>query len=206
MRIHETDQAWPRRAESSGGPRCAGLTLIEAAVYLALVGVIAAPLVSATIVSVRGISERDAVGRTEESNRVILFRLASDLRQVIASSVVVSADGKTITFQEPAGFNDTGVLPGATVSFEVRLAPGETGNGADDDGDTLIDEGLLVRREMTTGTEIVVAENLSYAASGFAAVDENAVSISVTSLGKYRRGDDIVQVQVSRELTLNPRN
>jgi hypothetical protein len=177
-----------------------GLTLVEVLVYLALTTIITVPLLVTTLASSRSSSEGLTLVRVLERNRSAFNRVTEEFRYSIAGTAVISGGGKTLQFTKQKGYDGTSPIPGSSISFEIRLDPKETLNGKDDDQDGLIDEGLLVRVDKSTGKEIVLTQTLNYAASSFAA-NGNRVSISLTSMGEANGKNTTGDLQLSATVT-----
>jgi len=132
----------------TAGPR-AGFTLIELVIATALMGLV---LGAVGLVQMRS-REASRVALAEEQAeslcRRTLDRVAEQLEGVGHSLLfpdpATDFGVSTITFQHPIGVSAAGVVSwDSQSSFALQLAPGETDNGLDDDGDGLIDERCLV--------------------------------------------------------------
>src|SRR4030095_9833949 len=77
---------------------CDGFTLLEVAIYVAVLTVIGAPLVSLVLTSSRSTSENDTFSRVEERNRTALFRLEKEIRKAISGTATVDNSGKRLIF------------------------------------------------------------------------------------------------------------
>lgn len=180
-----------------------GFSLLEVAMYSALLLTIGAPLVSIVLTSSRATVENDAIARVEERNRTALFRIEKEVRRARSGTFVVGNGGSSLTFAPVIGFDGTSVVSGTNVRFTFRLAAGESLNGVDDDGDGAADEGELVRTDIATNTDLVIAGTMDIANSSFA-LNGTGVDVTVaTTAGIDRRFGSF---DVSRTLSVFPRN
>lgn len=188
----------PRRCE-----RRSGLTLIEILIYTVILVILTIPLVSVVLVATRAMAESDVINRLTERNRVILFRVAQDVRESMVGTPAIGGGGSTLTITLAAGVDATGVVPGHTIRYELVPEKGEAVNGGDDDGDGLADEGDLLRRDLTDGTLVPIASEISLADSSFT-LNGTAVTVQISNFGRLRKAEDTFQV--TRSVTANPRN
>ncbi len=186
--------------------RESALTLIEALVYTALVGLIGTPLTVIVLTSSRAVAESRALGKAEDNNRSLAFRLSREVRTAISGSVQVTDGGKTLSFDLATGFGEEGPITDTTIRYELIPGSGETENGLDDNGNGLVDEARLLRRDLGSGEDAPVGENLSLADSHFSLVDGTSVALSLTSLGYFPQSEENPVIKVTREVTVNPRN
>jgi hypothetical protein len=129
--------------------------------------------------------------------------MTQEVRKAIGATVNVTNLGRTVGFTLPNGFDGVNVVPGPEIEYELQIAAGETINGVDDNQNGLADEGVLVRRNVTTGDETVTSADLSVGGSGFA-LNGTGVTVSVTTFGNL--WDEDAAFQVSRTVTVFPRN
>jgi len=188
-----------RQVERSSG----GFTLLEVAIYCAVLITVGAPLVSVVLTSSRATVENDTVARVEERNRVALFRIEKEIRRGLSGTFVIGNGGSSLTFTPTVGFDGTSIITGTNIQFTFRLDSGETLNGADDDSDGAIDEGELVRTDVATGTELIISGAIDVANSVFA-LNGSGVDVTVATTGSVDRRYGTFDV--SRSLTVYPRN
>jgi len=142
-----------------------GFTILEMVFAIGLLAVAATLSIFAMIGSYQ-ISSRTLV-RTElqEEVRALADRIVRDLR---FSSVSCDAwnfpDLEPVTsfsFSQCTGFDPTTAFRtwGDVITYQLSLAPGETENGIDDNGDGLVDESALY---YTRGSQpaVIIASNL----------------------------------------------
>lgn len=192
MRHHET--------ERRGGER--GVTLLEVALYTAVLLAIGAPLVSAVLVSTRSTREVDTVNAITERNRTIVLRIEKEVRRAIGSTVSVEDLGRSLALTPPAGFDGASIVPGVRIRFELRPAPGESVNGLDDNGDGLVDEGELIQRDVATGAESLLSRGIDLDASSFSQTS-SGFRITLTNFGGGNGGTPF---RISKTVTVYPRN
>lgn len=191
-----------RHQESEERASERGLTLLEVALYAAVLVAIGAPLVSAVLVSTRSTREVDTVNAITERNRTIVLRIEKEVRRAIGSTVSVEDLGKSLALTPPAGFDGASVVPGAPMRFELRPAPGESVNGVDDDGNGLVDEGELFQKDVATGAESLLARGIDLDASSFSRTS-SGFTITLTNFGG---GEGGTPFRISKTVTVYPRN
>ena len=197
MRLASTQGASGRRV--AGGPR-AGFTLLEVSLYMTLVLLIGAPLVSVVLMSTRSTEENDTFNRVTERNRTAIQRIEKELRSAIQSTVSVTDSGRTLTFNGPNGYDGAAVVVGQRVSYS--LVAREAVNGFDDNANGVIDEGDLVRTNLGTGEQVTITAAADVGASGFAAAG-TGWTVAMTTQGALRSQQ---RYEVSRRVTVYPRN
>lgn len=180
-----------------------GVSLLELIVYIAVLSLLGTPLVMVVLSVTRSSAEGAMFTGILERNRSILHRMASDYRNSIRGTTAVSSDGKSVQFTTHGGFDGTGPVPGPVISYEIRLSPKESLNDIDDDGNGLIDEGLLLRVDKASGQEVVLLAGLHAGKSHFL---ENAggVDIALTTVGRTHHSKHIASVE--RSVTVFPRS
>jgi hypothetical protein len=198
MRIQLTQAPRRRRAEGT-----AGFSLLEVAIYLLLLVMIGAPILAAVLTSSRATKENDAFCKVEERNRTVLTRLEREVRTCISGTPAVSNSGRTLTFTSAAGFSGTGPINGPVISFTFQTTSAESLNGADDDGNGLVDDGELVRNNLGTGESVTISGGIDLANTGFA-LSGSGVTISVGSFGSLDRRYGTYSALKS--VTVYPRN
>lgn len=172
-------------------------------VYVVISVGLGVPLVSAVLTSTRAVTEGNAFNRFAERNRVMLSRVAREIRAAIAARTTVGTGGSTLTITRAAGVNGTEVLQGPDVRFELVPTLGESVNGLDDNGDGLVDEGRLVRRDLASGDVAIVASEISLENSTFA-LNGRAVHVALTKFGRLGLAGD--PIMVCSSITVRPRN
>ncbi len=190
-------------ATAPEGQRRRGFTLVETTAWTILVAMIGGPLVILFLTSTWSMAEIDAFGRTQERSRVVCFRMERDIRTAIEGTIRVENGGKALSFTAPLGFTEIGVRPGGAVRYELTVAPGEAFNGVDDDGNGLVDDAQLTRRNLLTGEQVVLCSGLDLAGSEFSR-DGEAVVLKMTNRGYLKHSQSVVTT--SRTRTVNPRN
>ena len=170
----------PGASSSSSGAkfRESGFTLLELSIYVTILVILGSPFVTLVLTSTRATSENDAVNKVEAENRKSLFRVEKELKRAIATSVVVGDSGLSLSFTPPTGFDGTGAIAGQQIRFLFRVRSGETLNGIDDNQNGVADEGELVRRNMASGEEVIIATGFDLGSSGFSQ-SGNTITISV---------------------------
>ena len=188
----------PKRTE-----RQEGFSLLEIVFYVTILGILGFPIVTVLLQVSRSSAEGDLFSRIIERNRSMIHRIAGEYRNSLRGTTSIPPDGKSLQFTTNAGCDGTGPLAGPVVRYEIRLAPGEVANGADDNGNGLADEGALVRVDPTTGEEVVLLGGLDTALSSFGA-NGGGVVISLATYGKTRGAQNLTEVR--RSITVYPRS
>jgi type II secretory pathway pseudopilin PulG len=129
--------------------RNAGFTIVEIVIAVLIIvmmsGVVVRVSDSGSGAYRTGVTVADLDARTARA-------LERIVREISAASAATldppdPAGGDRIAFQLPVGEQGTAVVWSDPVRYAVELAPGEILNGADDNGDGLVDDGVLVRIE-----------------------------------------------------------
>ena len=97
----------------------------------------------------------------DQSAERILGRLAHEIRACEPATITptVLSNSSTIRFQRVTGFSGGSVQLGTPVTFGFSLAPGETANGQDENGNLLADDGFITVQE-GIATPIQLAANV----------------------------------------------
>ncbi|MBI3269571.1 MAG: hypothetical protein HYZ53_11160 [Planctomycetes bacterium] len=138
-----------RRPGAEVRQRTGGFTLLEAvlAVFL-LAGSIAASLQVLTCAQNTLESETVAAGLDAEGLRLV-EQMMHELRQAGRSTLVPAspADSRSLSFLMNAGFDGSRIVWSRPTTYACALEDGEVENGRDDNGNGLIDEGVVVRTD-----------------------------------------------------------
>ncbi len=163
-----------RRASASAGEK--GLTLVEATVALVLLVAVIGLAVSTLLTTTRVLgqaSDHAVVEATaQRAANIVIVEVRQSGRPGSGSGIAVDAGTPTpgggpnrIVFRKNLGFDETTetITWSPAVTFAFEYDDRESGNGLDDDGDGLVDEGRLVRLDTDPGgaaRRIVVADRL----------------------------------------------
>ena len=180
-----------------------GFTLLEVSIYATLLILLGTPLVSVILVSTRSTTENDTINRVNERNRAVLVRIETDVRECIRGSPVVADFGKSLTVTSVAGFDGTNPIPGPAIRYTFQPSPGESLNGADDNGNGLADDGQGIWSNVATGETIIIASGIDVLSSSFS-LNGSAVNINLTSFGSMPPRNDVFGV--TRSVMSSPRN
>lgn len=190
-------------ASAGASSRQGGFTLLELAIYMALVGILSVPLLAATVGVNRASAEGNQLTRTLERNRVAIHRMAEDFEASLEGTLWVSTGGQVLTFVLNGGFDGTGPTFGPTVTYWFASDPDDPFNGTDDDGDGYADEVLLVRWDSATAETNTVATTLDFPSSIFA-YSGNGLQVTLTTVGTSREADDVMRL--SNTMVFFPRS
>ncbi len=185
------------------GARQIGLTLLEVIVYVGLIAVIGGPLVSVVLVSSRGVAEHSTMHQVAERNLVSVYRLTQEVRTALNGSVAVTNVGKTLTFDLPDSFDGVAVVPGDTIRYDLQLSPEELANAVDDNGNGLVDEGRVLRTNVTQSEIVLLCENLDPNVSLFS-WDGTTVTMTIANVGSLSSINTVFGI--TRSLAMVPRN
>ena len=128
--------------------RRAGFTVIEVVIS---VGVLSVMMSLAGLAMMRSASAyQDTTQRTmlEIRTRRALDRILDEMATVAGSTMIpalqANFDSDTVTFQQVVDIAGTVPVLGTQCTVAFQYAPGEADNGLDDDGNGLVDDGMLV--------------------------------------------------------------
>jgi type II secretory pathway pseudopilin PulG len=190
-----------RQTRAPGAQR--GVSLVEVMIYVAVMAILGIPLSMVTVSVSRSAAEGDMLSKILERNRSALQRIVSEYRGSLKTTTSILNGGKTLQFTSNGGFNGAAVVAGPVLRYEIRLDPREVLNGLDDNGNGLVDESILVRVNPAINEEIVLANNLTTASSGFVAAG-NGATITLTTAGRTQGTTQVTQA--TRSITIYPRN
>ena len=129
----------------------AGFTFVEMMIGVVILTIIAGTI---AVVSKTGTGTFRSSVANESVNgklRRAIQRIAKELSGSATSTLVPTPfaplGSSSLTFQQATGYENGAAVWGPSVQFQFEYAPQELDNGVDDDGNGLIDEGILVRIE-----------------------------------------------------------
>jgi prepilin-type N-terminal cleavage/methylation domain-containing protein len=209
-----------------------GFTLLEVAVAASLLAVLMGALFGliGRTQDLEGYAITEADLRTRA--RAALERIVRELRDsgpsTFSTLPAAPLGASSLTFQRAIGYAGGAVVYGPQERIAWRLSPGEVDDGADDDGDGLVDEGQVVFiRNPGTAEEqaVVLCDGVAEYGEGETAnglddnlnglIDERGLSFDLDATGKVltvrltlaRRAPDrsVVRVTLSTSVLLqNP--
>lgn len=137
-----------------------GYTLIEVAVVLSMSLLIMQGVFNVMFHWERLFTEQVKHFTLDQSAERILQRLAEEIRSADPATLVptVVSNSSTVQFQRVTGFSGGAAQLGSAVTFGFALAPGETANGVDQNGNGLADDGYITMTE--GGSTIRLAGNV----------------------------------------------
>ncbi len=172
----------------SGAPSPSGFTLLEVMIYLMIIGILIMPIISLVLTSSRFVQELDSSGKIMERNRSVLHRVETELREAIRTSIVISNPERRIIFRQASGYDGNAIVPGDEIAFRFRITDDEIWNGKDDNGNGIIDDGILIRRNRTTGEQLILCSGIDMQNSGFV-LNGDAVTVTLSNTGFISRGN-----------------
>lgn len=117
-----------------------------------------------------------------ERNRVAADRLTDDFTNSISGTAVISNGGRTLRFTQHGGFNGSTSIAGDILRYELQADPDDPENGSDDNDNGIIDEGILVRVNETTGETVTLTASLDLGSCSFVA-NGTGVTVTITTIG-----------------------
>jgi len=129
----------------------AGFTFVEMMIALVILTIIAGTI---AVVSKTGTGTfRSSVANETVNSKLrrAIQRIAKDLSGSSTATLVPAPfaplGSSSLTFQQAVGYESGAAVWGPNVQFQFEYAPLELDNDIDDDGNGLVDEGILVRIE-----------------------------------------------------------
>jgi hypothetical protein len=180
-----------------------GVTLIELIVYLNLAALLGIPLIMITLTSSRSSSEGSTLMKIQERNRTAVDRIIEEYRLALKNTTTISNGGLTLRFTSDGGFNGTTTIPGPIIRYQIQMGTGETANATDDNGNGLVDEGIIVRVNETTGEQITISGDINTQNSFFAA-NGTGIQINLSTFGHVPTTS--VSSEVTRSVSVYPQN
>jgi len=163
---------WVSVPEKRGGGSEAGFTLLEVMIASIILGLVTGVAMFALIGGNQTLSEGMSRARVDTSVERMMAMITEDLREggLSTLSLAAGSSATTISFQKVTGFNGNGNQapsygPTITYAWSLAGAPAyavpEAQNGVDDNGNGLVDEGMLSRTEGSSGARVVATDLLS---------------------------------------------
>lgn len=147
-------------SDRAGSSRRAGLTLLELTVAFAVLILLTGGALILAARSQTHISDEVSRLALDDAASRVLERISRELIDAYPPSIqpTVLDGSQTITYQKVLGYSGGSVDLGPVNELRFELDSGETLNGADDDGDGLVDDGILVH--VIAGDAVTVAAGL----------------------------------------------
>jgi len=151
-----------------------GTTLLEVTLSLVLFTTFAGSIFMAVDASAGSYGTEATAARLDADARRAMNVLTGYLREADFASITPvglpeTASSTWLDFQRPQGFQNGAVVWGPTERLALEPDPADPENGADDDGDGMIDEGRVVWIEdaaLGAGLRLVVCSNVPAALAG----------------------------------------
>lgn len=139
----------------------AGMSLIEATIAAAITALILGAIGRAALSGQSSTTQTMVATELENQARAVVDRIAEELVAARTTGLNPTPTGafgsSTLTYQKCTGYAGGVAVFGTNQRIRWVIEPGETDNGADDDGDGLVDEGMIeFTRDLGAGTERVV--------------------------------------------------
>lgn len=148
--------------------RTSGFSLIELVITATLVGLVLSSAGLLTLRSYEAYRSTSASAGLETRSRRALTRVANELVGTSLGVLVPDPAGdfgtQSQSYAKPVAFAGGAIVFGPTQRLEWQMEPGELDDGADQDGDGLVDEGVLVLVRDADGeseTSTVLAHGLA---------------------------------------------
>jgi prepilin-type N-terminal cleavage/methylation domain-containing protein len=173
-----------------------GFTLVEALIAATLLAVLLVAVAQTSSRASDAFEEGSAEHALSTATHRAVERLARTLEladgSLLAGAVLTEFGADLVTFRVPIDFAG-GAVQWANMRVHAELEPGELDNGADDDGDELVDEYRIVLTEaggtpderrtvLLSGVAELLQGELANGAddNGNGLIDERGLSLSVT--------------------------
>lgn len=152
--------------------RRAGFTLVEIAVSAAVLGLVMLTVGLVTMSGNKAYNAGMSRSRLGTQAQRALERIVSELEMAGVGGLTpvptAPAGSSTLTFRTPQSFTSGVVGWGSSTRIEFQYTAADPNDGADDDGDGFVDEGVVVlTRDVGLGTETTTV--LANGASEFGA-------------------------------------
>lgn len=139
--------------------RGAGVGLVELVLSLAILVVVVGAMAAATVSAQRAFRASLARGELDTAARRTIDRIAEDLRTAGRAGLVpvpvAPLGSSSLRYQRNVGWEAGEVVWSSPLTIELVAAPDDPTNGADDDGDGMVDERCVVwTRDAGTSSEI----------------------------------------------------
>lgn len=193
----------PSLLRSRHGDRKTGFSLLELAIYTSILGIIGSSLSVMVVMVSRTTAEGKMVNEILERNRSAMRRIHEAYRRGLSSTVTVANNNRQLTFNLPGGFDGTSATTGDQIRFEILADPADPVNSVDDDGDGVIDEGILVFSNLTTGTTSTISHSINYATSSFLNLGWG-IYVDLTHVGTTKESGKLTEV--TKRLYFTSRN
>jgi prepilin-type N-terminal cleavage/methylation domain-containing protein len=131
--------------------RQSGFSLIEVMIVTTIFFVVLGAIFQVMSIGLYTYQSGDAMVAIQNQARRIVDKIANEIQAAGLSTIsptppATGSEGThTITFQCSTGYSGDSIQWGDVTTIAFGYESGETDNGVDDDGDTLIDEGLITR-------------------------------------------------------------
>lgn len=130
-----------------------GFSLVELTIATVVLAALVAALYSVLGSGMDVYQQGTATADLERKGQRVLEQLSEELvlsgLDVLTPQTVPPYGSHTLTLQQNLGWSGSGVNWGPPTTFEFRPDPGDPEDGKDNNGNGLIDEGMVVRIEMT---------------------------------------------------------
>jgi prepilin-type N-terminal cleavage/methylation domain-containing protein len=186
----------------------AGFTLIEILIALTLLALLLSSVGTLSLASKDAFSRGTTVSAMELRTGLTSGGIQKELSLAIASSLSPAIDpGQRVTeltYVRAVGWEGETTVTTAPRTLRFEFDSAESNNGADDDGDGLVDEGILVLIEdvgLPTENRRVLARGLAEYAEGetFNGVDDNGDGLIDESGFAIQRMGAALEVTVTLE-------
>ena len=198
----------PEISEAARSEGQGGFTLAEALLAITLLTAIFGAAFGMVVSGSHTVEDGILRERLQSRAREVLDRVARDLRPALISPIV---DPMVLSYKKLHGSLldgfETFDFESAEIQwdeipesrYEWRPTPTETVNGADDDGNGLADEGMLVR--IVNGFEVTVARDVPRGGFVFSQVGPKRFGLQL-ALEALGRGDQLVRAEVATTVYL----
>ena len=182
-----------------------GFTLVESLFALTLFVVLILVVAHASVRASDAYEEGSDREQLDTSTHRLLDRIVEEL-ETAGEGVLLQAlpqlAASALAFQEPIGFPGGDILWGPVTNIALELEPGELDDGADNDGDGLVDEGRVVWTEspgLATERSVVLGNAVSEYLQGEVAnaADDNGNGLLDERGLSFAAQDDVLIIRIT---------
>lgn len=164
-----------------------GFSLVEVMVAIAILGILIVVVYSILGGSHRSFTTGVRLGDLQERARIVLDRMANELRLSAAPQISTSTvnGAPSIAFRVNEGFSGGQITWSTTIAYRFEFEPGELDNGLDDNNNKLIDEGMIIREK--DGQKVVLTRDVLKGGVAFS-VSGDRIEIQLTLTARDEGG------------------
>jgi len=186
--------------------RAGGFTLLELVISLGLTSVMVGAAVMIQVAGTNALQSSNQQLEAEGKARRGLDRVAQELERAIIMDVwtnftPLAPDSPELSYLNVGGLVDGVMVPGHATRIRLEPDPRDPNNGVDDDGDGLIDEGVVVLyRNLLEADEIrvVICSDVTefFAGETGNGADDNGNGLTDEAGFHFEQDGDLITVRI----------